>query len=729
MGRDLVRKESPEKPWKRSRVWKHEESLDLLKKDKGTQTIQGLILDMNLLRKELSRRSSSVTEHNFQNDDVNKSFRAAQPTQMVYKFFLRIWLFFAWLLLMLSSSHCKKVELRADALRKMDKLKLLQLNYVKLNGSYKNFPKGLRWLCMHGFHLKFIPSDLPTENLVAIDMSYSNLTHLWKKPKLLGSLKILNLSYCKLVRVEGFSGLPALERLILKGCKRLVHVCESIGGCYGLVILDMSKCSKLNNVPIGISKLKNVRSISLDGCLGASEFLMRMKDTESYASSSSVGEFLLKTPKSFLLPSLVTLSLKGNNLSNESFPKDFSSMPMLKILRLNDNPINSLPDCMRSLSRLEILDVGECSMLNSVLCPPPTIKYFFTGKCLSLRKITFPQEMWAPPALYHKHTESLTEIEGMIRIQAIAQIDDQILCSLGWTNLQRVKDQKMLIWDIQRWFRSKNLPVRMIYEFGIFSTCFPGKAVPDWLPHKSKSSSISFTVPSFSMNKTIQGINISFVHAFLGPKKGSRLNIKVQNVTTNRTWSYEGPIFSLQETDEDIVWLSHWMFGNNEIKNSDEVCVTILEPGNIVMVSECAISPVYNTDKENKEDPLSYYKSWKHYCCQNKEFSQLLAHAARTFQSRRLPILPATSSPITPPPPDDEIFFSEKARYSTLVLRVSTMELSSSMHLETRTTTGFDISSSTISLQRKNESPLPLLSVSTFATSFYHVDGMYSDID
>ncbi|CAH1433317.1 unnamed protein product [Lactuca virosa] len=133
MGRDLVRKESPDKPWKRSRVWKHEDSFDLLKKDKGTQRIQGLILDMNLLTKELSSRSSSVTEHNFQNDDVNKTFRAAQPILMVY----------------------------------------------------------------------------------------NNMTRLWKKPKLLGSLKILNLSYCKLVRVEGFSGLPALESL---GWKNLHHV-------------------------------------------------------------------------------------------------------------------------------------------------------------------------------------------------------------------------------------------------------------------------------------------------------------------------------------------------------------------------------------------------------------------------------------------------------------------------------------------------------------------------
>lgn len=136
---------------------------------------------MTLLTKELLSRSSSVTEHSFQNDDVNTSFRAAQPIQIVYEFFLRILSFFARLLLMLSSSHCKKVELRTDALRKMDKR--LQLNNVKMDGSYKNFPKGLRWLCMHGFHLTFIPSDLPMKKLVSLDMSYSNLTQLWKKPK------------------------------------------------------------------------------------------------------------------------------------------------------------------------------------------------------------------------------------------------------------------------------------------------------------------------------------------------------------------------------------------------------------------------------------------------------------------------------------------------------------------------------------------------------------------
>ncbi|KAI3515069.1 hypothetical protein L1887_13818 [Cichorium endivia] len=614
LGRDLVVQESPQKPWKRSRVWNHEESLNLLKGDKGTTKIQGLVLDMKMLEKVSLSGISRVVEHEFEDNDPNMIFGIGPSTHSSKK---------------IPSSHCMKIELRTNALIKMDKLNLLQLNHVKLKGSYKNFPKTLKGLCLHGFHSKYIPSDLPMENLVALDMSYSDLTELWKKPKLLGSLKILNLSYCKLVQVGGFSGLPALERLILTRCESLVHVCESIGGCDGLVLLDMSNCKKLKKLPSSISKLKNLITLSLDGCIGSKEFEMWMKNTKLLnvlkegsictkirTSSTSIAEYLSKCPKSFLIslpPSLVTLSLGGNNLSNESFPKDFSSMSMLKRLYLNGNPIDSLPDCVRSLSKLEVLNLGECSMLKSVLCPPRTIKKLFTQQCYSLVKITFPQEMPAPPYIYYQDSVSLTEVQGIIKIQAIAQIDDNILCSLGWRNLQHVKDQKVMIWDSYMWSRAKKLTVHMYYEFGIFSTCFPGKMLPSWLDHKSIGSSISFTVPSSSMNRRIEGINICFVHTFSGTGMVSSLRTKVQNVTKNRTWVYYGYIFAVREANEDIVWLSHWMFRNNEIENGDEVSVTIVEEveDGGVKVRECAVSPMYS-DTDHEEDPLSYYKSWKH---------------------------------------------------------------------------------------------------------------------
>ncbi|KAI3739171.1 hypothetical protein L2E82_29568 [Cichorium intybus] len=118
MGRFIVHQEYPYKPWKRSRLWHHEETLKVLKKNKGTEKILGLALDMQRREKE---------------------------------------------------------KIKTDAFRNMDNLMLLQLNYVQISGSYENFPKELRWLCMHGFFLKSIPSNLPMENLVALDMSYSNI--------------------------------------------------------------------------------------------------------------------------------------------------------------------------------------------------------------------------------------------------------------------------------------------------------------------------------------------------------------------------------------------------------------------------------------------------------------------------------------------------------------------------------------------------------------------------
>ncbi|KAI3515064.1 hypothetical protein L1887_13813 [Cichorium endivia] len=92
--------------------------------------------------------------------------------------------------------------------------------------------------------------------------------------------------------------------------------------------------------------------------------------------------------------------------------------------------------------------------------------------------------MSAPPAVSCLNTKSLTEIQGILKFQALAEIDDEILCSLGWTNLQHVKDLKVQFWNSSR-ISGVNFPVQMFYEFGIFSTFFPGKVLPDWFAHKS----------------------------------------------------------------------------------------------------------------------------------------------------------------------------------------------------------------------------------------------------
>ena len=76
-----------------------------------------------------------------------------------------------------------EVNLQADAFARMQRLRLLQLDYVNLTGDFKEFPKRLRWLRWHGFPLKSIPNNLCLEDLVDLDMRNSNLEQLWKGTK------------------------------------------------------------------------------------------------------------------------------------------------------------------------------------------------------------------------------------------------------------------------------------------------------------------------------------------------------------------------------------------------------------------------------------------------------------------------------------------------------------------------------------------------------------------
>ncbi|KAJ0957474.1 putative P-loop containing nucleoside triphosphate hydrolase, leucine-rich repeat domain superfamily [Helianthus annuus] len=248
MGRDVVRQESPNKPWERSILLNHEECLDVLQNKQGTTIIQGLVLVMRTFENDTWKEPSSVNMKRF-------GFRSLPSFIWVHILLLSVlWWLFGLFSGMRSSSRKTKGDFETLALSEMRNLKLLQLNYVQLSGSYKNFPHGIRWLCMHGFPLSYIPSDLQMENLVVLDMSNSKLQQLWKKPKLLRSLKFLNLSSCQeLVRVGHFSRLPLLERLTLARCTSLIEVCESIGTCcQKLEILDLSGCNKLKELPRSI---------------------------------------------------------------------------------------------------------------------------------------------------------------------------------------------------------------------------------------------------------------------------------------------------------------------------------------------------------------------------------------------------------------------------------------------------------------------------------------------
>ncbi|KAJ0809839.1 putative TIR domain, P-loop containing nucleoside triphosphate hydrolase [Helianthus annuus] len=480
MGRDLIRQESPNKPGERSRLWCHEESFDVLKRQKGTESILALALDMRMLDKKKLHRS---------------------------------------------------FELKAESFSQMDNLMLLQLHYVQLNECFQNFPEELRWLSMHGFPLKSVHLDLPMENLVGLDMSYSNIESFdmsygnpqppgkrqklvgscSKDEPLLGSLKILNLSFCEqLHSVGGFFELPALEKLIVRDCISLMEVCESVKQCVELVHIDLSYCYKLKKLPISLGKLQKVQTLLLDGCNLSESAIMDSSDVSISSQTSSSAIIREAIPSdfnffmTFLPTSLRILSLAKCNLSNKSFPMDLSCLAMLEELCLDENPIVSLPNCVGTLPRIQKLSINHCWDVISVEHLPRTLRVFSMfayTQSIKLRRIKFDAEM--PPLrviqIPRIKSHSFYEIDGMIKIQAMADVEEKLLHSLGWKKPDFIKEGHLLTHDIQ-----------MYYEFGIFSTIYKGKGMPEWIRCRSEDPLISFIIPSSP--KKLRGLNICCVN-------------------------------------------------------------------------------------------------------------------------------------------------------------------------------------------------------------------------
>ncbi|KAM7489109.1 hypothetical protein LguiB_026593 [Lonicera macranthoides] len=166
MGRQIVDQESPNEPGRRSRVWRPMDSFTVVEKKMGTKTIEGLVLDMQMYKDDAHNIRKG--RKRLYDEFYGTSLLSIQGSSFRRRYFN-----------FLSLEPPLDVDFNYDAFSSMARLKLLKLNYAKLSGRCEMFPEGLRWLCWHGFPLKSIPYDLPLENIVSLDMSYSKLEHVW----------------------------------------------------------------------------------------------------------------------------------------------------------------------------------------------------------------------------------------------------------------------------------------------------------------------------------------------------------------------------------------------------------------------------------------------------------------------------------------------------------------------------------------------------------------------
>ncbi|EXB74725.1 hypothetical protein L484_011004 [Morus notabilis] len=88
----------------------------------------------------------------------------------------------------------REITIRAKPLRTMVNLRLLQINYINLEGQFQ-FPSELKWLEWKGCRLKSFSSDFGAKKLAILDLSHSKVERLWSWHSNEASLrKIRNLS-------------------------------------------------------------------------------------------------------------------------------------------------------------------------------------------------------------------------------------------------------------------------------------------------------------------------------------------------------------------------------------------------------------------------------------------------------------------------------------------------------------------------------------------------------
>ncbi|KAL6315735.1 hypothetical protein AAG906_006597 [Vitis piasezkii] len=234
MGKDIVRQECPKEPGRRSRLWEQEDIFDVLKRNMGSEKIEGIFLDLSHL------------------EDI--------------------------------------LDFTTEAFARMKNLRLLEVNHTfknKVNCTFKNkvncrgqsahefkfCSNDLRYLYWHGYSLKSLPNDFSPKHLVELSMPYSHIEKLWKGIKVLERLKSMDLSHSKdLTQTPDFSRITNLERLVLEGCINLRKVHRSLGDLKKLNFLSLKNCKMLRRLPSSTCNLKSLETFILSGCSKFEEF-------------------------------------------------------------------------------------------------------------------------------------------------------------------------------------------------------------------------------------------------------------------------------------------------------------------------------------------------------------------------------------------------------------------------------------------------------------------------
>jgi len=200
-------------------------------------------------------------------------------------------------------------------------------------------------------------------------------------------LKILDLHHSlDLIRTPDFSGLPALEKLILKDCIRLVQIHKSIGDLQRLLILNLKNCKSLVELSEEMCRLNLLQELVLNGCSNLDSLVnIELEHHQGRSLLQSDGivastSYITSLPLKLLFPSRFS-ARKMLRFTSFSLPCS------LKRLDLSGTPIRFLPESIKDLGLLTSLYLRNCKMLEALPELPSHLILVDVSFCYSLQRV------------------------------------------------------------------------------------------------------------------------------------------------------------------------------------------------------------------------------------------------------------------------------------------------------------------------------------------------------
>ncbi|KAM5551786.1 hypothetical protein ABKV19_026572, partial [Rosa sericea] len=492
MGWEIVRELSPKEPGKRSRLWSHKDINNVLKKNKGTDSIQGMVMELTKLQ----------------------------------------------------VAHWKP-----EAFSNLSQLSLLHICNVDLPDGLTCLSNSLRLLEWTGYPLTSLPQNFEADELIELNLCHSNIKQLWKGTKNFVELKFIKLCHSQnIVETPDLAGVQNLESLDLEGCENLLSglVSLNLGNCRNLVCLpstinklksvenlNLSGCLKLGKQQVNVEVMdcfeetdvnsgsaiemssthdrrKYVRGSISHGCKvvwrSLKKFLLsglvRKVNTEPKSFHLPISQKVNTEPMSFHLPisqkvntkpmsfrlpisglcNLTYLNLSNCNLDEGVFANEFGYFPSLVTLNLSGNNFVRLPSGIGLLSKLENFNLENCKRLQELSDLP-------SNSILDLR------------------ADGCTSLKYLFDASNLNRLNKSYFNFINCFNLNGNQGCNNIAFEMLKTFMYQGISNNR----ETFQIVIPGSNIPEWFSHRSVGRSVSVSLPAHWNNSRVLGFALCAV--------------------------------------------------------------------------------------------------------------------------------------------------------------------------------------------------------------------------